>query len=73
MAVGEVEAGLEGAEGDLAVSVGADVQHGGPAEVEIVALPEVGRDDPPPADQPAAHRGGHGEASARSFGSRTRL
>ncbi len=60
-------------EGNLAVAVGPDVQHGGPAEVELVALPKVGRDDPPPAGQPAAHRGGHGEAPASSFGSRTRV
>jgi hypothetical protein len=73
MAVGEIEARMKRAEGDLAVAVGADRQRGRPAEVEVASLPEVRRDDPPAADQPAIHRGAHGEAPAKSFGSRTRL
>lgn len=37
-ALGKIEAGLKGAEGDLAVAVGADDRHGGRDQVEIVAL-----------------------------------
>jgi hypothetical protein len=70
--IGEFEARLERAEGDLPAPVGADVQHGRPAEVEVVSLPEVGCDDPPPTDQPTVHGRAYGEA-ARSLGSRTRL
>lgn len=73
ISIGDVEAGLERSEGDLAMPIGADVEHGRPAEVEVAAIPELGRDDPPAADQPASHRSAHGEASASSFGKRTRL
>ena len=73
VSVGEVEARLQGAEGDLAVPVRADVEPRRTAEVEMAALPKIGRDDPPAADDPAPHRHAHGEASGRSFGSRTRL
>ncbi len=51
----------------------ADIEHGWSAEVEAAAIPELGRDDPPAADRPASHRHAHGEASASSFGKRTRL
>ena len=73
VSVGDLKACLEGAEGDLAVPVGADVQLGRPAEVELAVIPEVGRDDPPATDHHAIQRRAHGEASAGSFGSRTRL
>lgn len=70
--IGELEARLERTEGDLAAAVGCDDQRGGLDQVEMVALPDVGLDDPPPADQPTAHWGGHGDAP-KSFGNRTRL
>lgn len=35
------------------VAVVVDDQHGGLDEVEVVPIPEVGLDDPPPPDQPA--------------------
>ena len=73
MTVGEVQARLQRPEGDLAVAVGPNVEHGRPGEVEMAALPEIGRDDAPAADQLAIHRRAHGEAPARSFGKRTRL
>src|SRR3546814_6171570 len=60
----EVEACLHGAEGDLAVAVGLDDQHGGLDQVQVVAVPDVGLDDPPAADQLAVHRRVHGGASA---------
>jgi hypothetical protein len=49
------------------------VDHGGLDKVEMIAIPQVRLDDPPAADEPAVHRGGHGGAPASSFGSRTRL
>src|SRR5690606_12348130 len=70
--IGEVEARLERAEDYLPMPVGTDDQHGRSAEVEMAPLPEVGRDDPPAADQLAIHRRAHGGAPARSFGRRTR-
>ena len=72
-AVFEVEARLHGAERDLAMAVGLDDHHGGLDQVQVVAVPGVGLDDPPAADQLAAHRCAHGGASASSLGSRTRL
>jgi hypothetical protein len=67
----DLEDGLESAEGDFAVPCG-DRQGGRTAEIEIFAVPEIGLDDPPAADQAAVGRGLHAEAS-RSFGSRARL
>ncbi len=49
MSIGKVEPGLQGAEGDLAVTVGPDHHDRGRDEVEVVALPDVGFDDPPAA------------------------
>ena len=69
----EVEAGLHGCEGDLAVAVGLDDDHGRLGQVEMVAVPYIGLDDPPPADQLTVHGCAHGGASASSLGSRTRL
>jgi len=47
-------------------------QHDGFDQVEVVAIPQIGRDDPPPADQPAVRRHRHGAAAADGFGSRTK-
>jgi hypothetical protein len=40
-------------------------------EIEVVAIPKIGLNDPPPADQLTASRGAH--AAAINFGKRTRL
>jgi hypothetical protein len=71
----ELEAALHGPEGDLASAVAPDGHHGGFDQVEVGTIPQIGLDDPPPANQLAVHRDAHGEASlvASSFGSRTRL
>ena len=60
-------------EGDLAVAVGLDDDHGRLDQVEMVAVPYIGLDDPPPADQLTVHGCANGGASASSLGSRTRL
>src|SRR5271168_2324141 len=67
----DVEAGLQGAEGDFAALRG-DRQPRRAAEIEVSAAPEVGLDDPPATDQSAVRRGFHAEASSR-FGNRARL
>ena len=72
-AVFELEAGLHGAVGDLAMAVGADGHGGGDDQVEVVTIPQVGLDEPAAADEPAVHRRRHGRAPANSLGSRTRL
>ena len=69
----EVEACLHGTEGDLAESVGLDAQHGEFDQVQVVAVPDVGLDDPLAADQLAVHGCAHGGVSASSLGSRTGL
>jgi hypothetical protein len=51
----------------------ADLEIGRFDHVEIVAVPQIGFDDPPTAEQFAAcHRVAHG-AAAKSAGARTRL
>jgi hypothetical protein len=67
----DFEAGFQGAEGDFAALRG-DRQRRRAAEIEVSAVPEVGLDDPPAADQPAIRRGLHAQAF-RSFGNRARL
>jgi hypothetical protein len=54
--------------------VGPDGHHGGFDQVEVGTIPQIGLDDPPPANQSAVHRDGHSEAPlvASSFGSRCR-
>ncbi|MGX5806307.1 hypothetical protein ACWGS9_34940 [Bradyrhizobium sp. Arg314] len=69
-AIFEIEAGLQGAKGDLTVVVGPN--RGGSAEVEIPAILQVSFDDPPAADQLTAGRCDH-VGIASSFGNRTRL
>src|SRR5262245_50791415 len=71
-AVADIEAGLQSAEGNLAVVVCPDGDRGGPVEVEIIAIPQIGLDDAPASDQLAA-RGRSHVGTAMSFGSRTRL
>ena len=67
----DIETSLHGSKGDFAALRG-DGQRRRTAEVEVIAIPEVGLDDPPAADQAAVGRGLHAGAS-RSFGSRARL
>jgi hypothetical protein len=67
----DLEDGLESAESDFAAPRG-DRQGRRTAEIEVSAIPEIGFDDPPAADQAAVGRGLHVEPS-RSFGSRARL
>ncbi|BBD41156.1 hypothetical protein Amn_pb01470 (plasmid) [Aminobacter sp. Y103A] len=71
-AVADIEAGLQSTKCDLAVVVVADGDRGGTAEVEIIAIPQIGLDNAPAADHLAARRRGH-VGTASSFGSRTRL
>jgi hypothetical protein len=49
-AVFEVETGLHGTEDDLAPAIGADGERGGSDQVEMGAIPYIGLDDPPAAD-----------------------
>ena len=69
-AVLEIEAGLHGSEGDLAMAVGSNDHHGEVDEIEVVAIPQIGLDDPSFADQ---RMGGHVDhaGASRSFGRRT--
>ena len=71
-AVAEVERRLHRAEGDFATVASADGDRRGAAEVEIGAIPKIGLDDAPTADQLAVPRHAHA-GTATSFGSRTRL
>lgn len=50
---------VHGAEGDLATVAGADGDRGQPIEIEIVALSQIGLDDPPCADERVIADGGH--------------
>lgn len=68
----EIEAGLQGAEGDLSVIIGPDGHYRGLDQVEMAVLPEIGFDDPPAAEEQAVGRLGHGGAVARSLGRRIR-
>jgi hypothetical protein len=63
---------LEGAEGDFAVTASGDRNHRRPAEVEMVAVPNVGFDDAPAADKQTGCRRAH-VGAATSLGKRTRL
>jgi hypothetical protein len=67
----DFQAGLQGAEGDFATMVG-DRDRRCPTEIEMIAIPDVGLDDPPAADQSAVRWGLQAQAS-RSLGSRARL
>ena len=67
----DLEDGLERAEGDFS-ALRADREPRRAAEIEMSAIPEVGLDDPPAADQATVGRGLRAEAS-NSFGNRARL
>ena len=71
-AEGVSEVHADGSEGELAAAVLAEADAGGLDQVEIVAVPQIGFDDPPLADQRVGGRRSCGP-SAISFGSRTRL
>jgi hypothetical protein len=64
---------MHGSEGELAAAVLAEADAGGLDQVEIVAVPQIGFDDAPFADQRVGGHPAHAGASANSFGSRTRL
>ena len=68
----DVEADLESAEGDFAVTVVGDRDRRRPTEVEMIAIPNVGLDDPPPSDELAVRRRAHAGV-ASSLGNRARL
>jgi hypothetical protein len=69
----EVHVAVHGAEGEGAAAVHAEADAGGLDQVEIVAVPQVGFDDPPRADERVGGGPAHAGASANSFGKRTRL
>ena len=64
---------LHGPEGESAVSMVFEGHVGGLDEVEVIAIPQIGLDDPPGADQGAWMIPCHGGAPASNPGSRTRL
>ena len=68
----DVEAGLHGPEGDLAVPTRLHDQGRRSAEIQVIPVPQVGLDDAPSAHDRVL-RGLHVAAPARSFGRRTRL
>lgn len=72
-AVFEVEAGLHGAEPDLAAAIGADGDRGGPDQVEMIAISQIGLDNPPAADDLAVGWSGQGGEASSSRGIRIRL
>jgi hypothetical protein len=63
---------LHGAEGDFTTSIVADDDCRSAAQVEIVAIPNIGLNDPPAANEFATCGRPH-VGAAISFGSRTRL
>ena len=71
-AVFDVEAGLESAEGDFAATVVGDRDGRWPTEVEMIAIPNVGLDDPPTADECAVRWRAHAGVVS-SLGNRARL
>jgi hypothetical protein len=71
-AIFDVEGGLERTEGDFAAAMFGVRDRRRSSEVEILAIPDVGFDDPPAADELAVRGRAH-VAPAKSFGSRARL
>jgi hypothetical protein len=63
---------LHGAEGNFSVAIGTYGDAGRLDEVELIAIPQIGLDNPPFADKRVI-ADGHQPAPANSFGSRTRL
>jgi len=54
---------LQRAEGDFAAPVRSNDYRRWPAEIEILAIPDVGLDDRPAADEFTAHRRSHADAA----------
>jgi hypothetical protein len=71
-AVVDVEAGLESADGDFAATVVGDRDGRWPTEVEMIAIPNVGLDDPLTADELAVRWRAHAGV-ASNLGNRARL
>jgi hypothetical protein len=65
-------AGGDAAESKLCPAVAADLEISRFDHVEVAAIPQIGLDNPPAADQLACRRPGHGTA-AKSLGVRTKL
>jgi hypothetical protein len=61
---------VDGAEGKFAAAVLAKGDVGRLDQIEVVAIPQIGLDDPPPADQLTARGGAH-VVTTISFGART--
>jgi hypothetical protein len=72
-AIFEIEARLHGAECDFAMAIGTYGNAGRLDEVEVIAIPQIGLDNPPFADERVIADGHHVGACASSFGKRTRL
>ena len=68
----EFHGGVDDAEGELAAAVLGKGHVGRLDQIEVVAIPQIGLNDAPPAEQLTA-RGGIHVAAAISFGARTRL
>src|SRR5688572_15698551 len=60
-AVFKIEPGLHGAKSDLAMAIRSNGHHRGLNQIEVVAIPQVGLNDPPLAYELTACRGGHGD------------
>src|SRR6516164_2396361 len=69
-AIFEFARSIDGAENKFGPAVIGDLEIGRFDEIEVVAIPQIGLDDPPPANQ-LAGRAGHGDA-AMSLGARTK-
>ena len=67
----ELGSGVDRAKGKLGPALSTDLEMGWSGEIEIIAIPQIGRDDPPAPDHFATGRAAH--AAPTSFGTRTRL
>src|SRR3546814_377108 len=63
---------LHGAEGDFAIAIFVEDQHGGLDEVEVTAVTEIELDISPAANQRTHHWARHGTGSASSSARRAR-
>ena len=68
----EVHAGIDGAEGELSSAIVVEDNISRLDEIEITAIPQIGLDDLPSADELTVGLRGHGD-TANSLGSRIRL
>jgi len=71
-AIFEFGSGVDGAEGKLGPAVIADLEIGRFDKIEIVAIPKIGLEDPPPANQFARGWASHDNA-AIALRARTKL